>query len=92
MAKHFMFVSNHAPELINDAVLLEAECSKVADKSFCTNMGVTGFPTVMLVYQGKAMKYQGSRTHAAMTTFLGDKSKWVLEDLPPKMAAFLPAT
>jgi hypothetical protein len=85
MKKPFQFISNHPLELINNAVMLEVECSKLVG-SFCTDMGVTGFPTVVLVYKGKLMAYPGARSHAAMTEFLGNESNWLLEDLPIKIA------
>jgi hypothetical protein len=85
MKRHFEFVSNIEAHKINDAILLEVECSKVGDR-FCDNMGVTGFPTIMLLHKGKAMKYPSARTHGAMVQFLSDKSKWVMENLPPKIA------
>jgi thiol-disulfide isomerase/thioredoxin len=91
LAKHFQFVSNLPADTINDAVLVEAECSKVPN-NLCTDMGVQGFPTIVLVYQGKFMKYPGARNQGAMADFLGDKSKWVFEDLPPNIAKFLPDT
>jgi len=90
MKKHFQYVSNMPADKTNNAVMLEVECSKVGG-TFCNDMGTTGFPTVMLVFEGKAMKYTGGRTHGAMAEFLGDKSKWVMEALPAKVAAGLPA-
>jgi len=91
MAKSFRFVSNHPTELINNAVMLEVECSKVGG-TFCADMEMKGFPTVVLVFKDKYMKYPGARTHTAMIEFLGDKSKWIMEDLPTKMSPFLPKT
>ncbi|KAJ1465300.1 hypothetical protein T484DRAFT_1757514 [Baffinella frigidus] len=89
MLKHFQFVSNIATDTINNAVLVEAECSKVGG-TFCNDFGVTGFPTVALIYQNQWMKYPGARTHEGMTVFLGDKSKWIMEDLPLEIVPFLP--
>jgi hypothetical protein len=89
MSKHFRFVSNHPSELINDAILLEVECSKVGG-TFCTDMELKGFPTVILVFKDKYMKYAGARTHTGMTEFLADKSNWVMDDLPVKISQFLP--
>jgi hypothetical protein len=89
MAKHFKFVSNIATDKINNAVMLEVECSKVGG-GFCGDMDVKGFPTVVLVYKNQMMKYPGARLHPAMTEFLGDKSKWVMEDLPTKIPKFVP--
>ena len=71
--------------------MLEVECSKLVGK-FCTDMGLKGFPMVVLVYKGKSMAYPGARSHAAMTEFLGDESKWVLEDLPVKIAKHIPSS
>jgi thiol-disulfide isomerase/thioredoxin len=88
--KHFQFISNLAADTINNAAFLEVECSKVPN-NFCGDMGVEGFPTIVLVYQGKVMKYAGARNQGAMAEFLGDKSKWVFEDLPSNIAKFLPA-
>ena len=85
MKRHFEYVSNIEAHEINDAILLEVECSKVGG-NFCDNMGVSGFPTIVLMHKGKAMKYQGGRTHGAIMQFLSDKSKWVMENLPPKIA------
>ena len=91
MDRHFKHVSNHAAEKINNAVMLEAECSKT-DGNFCTEMGVKGFPTVVLIFKDKWMKYPSGRTHSAITEFLEDSSKWQFEDLPANIAAFLPVT
>ncbi len=89
MSKHFRFVSNHPSELTSNAAFLEVECSKVGG-TFCSDMDLKGFPTVVLLYKDKYMKYAGARTHAGMTEFLGDPSKWVMDDLPSKISAFLP--
>ncbi|KAJ1470469.1 hypothetical protein T484DRAFT_1847622 [Baffinella frigidus] len=89
LKKHFMFVSNRHADDINNALLVEAECSKLLEPSLCTDLGVTGFPTMILLYQGKYMKYTNGRSHAAITKFLSDKSAWVFEDLPPSIAKFL---
>jgi hypothetical protein len=91
MAKSFRFISTHAAELINNAVMLEVECSKVGG-TFCTDMEMKGFPSVVLIFKDKYMKYTGSRTHTAMAEFLGDQSRWVFEDLPTKMSTFIPKT
>jgi hypothetical protein len=69
--------------------MLEVECSKVGG-TFCTDMGVQGFPTIVLAYKDKYMKYGGARIHGAMIEFLGDESKWIMEDLPANVAKFLP--
>jgi thiol-disulfide isomerase/thioredoxin len=90
MKKHFQFISNLAADTINNAALLEVECSKVPN-NFCSDMGVEGFPTIVLVYQGRVMKYTGARNQEAMAEFLGDKSNWVFKDLPLNIAKFLPA-
>jgi thiol-disulfide isomerase/thioredoxin len=89
LKKHYQFVSNLASEAINNAILLEVECSKVPN-GFCNDMDVKGYPTIVLVYKEKIMKYTGGRTHGAITEFLSDKSKWLFEDLPPNIAKFLP--
>jgi thiol-disulfide isomerase/thioredoxin len=89
MKKHFQFISNLAADSVNNATFMEIECSKVPN-DFCGDMGVEGFPTIVLVYQGKVMKYAGERNQGAMSEFLRDKSKWVFEDLPPKIVKFLP--
>jgi hypothetical protein len=83
-------VSNVATDQVNNAFIVEAECSKVGG-NFCTDMEVTGFPTLVLVFKGKYMKYTGGRTHGAMTEFLADDSKWNMQDLPAKISQFLPA-
>jgi hypothetical protein len=70
--------------------MIEIECSKVGG-NFCIDFGVTGFPTLVLVFKGKYMKYTGGRTHGAMTEFLMDSSKWTMQDLPAKISQFLPA-
>jgi hypothetical protein len=70
--------------------MIEVECSKVGG-SFCNDVGVTGFPTLVLVFKGKYMKYTGGRTHNAMIEFLSDDSKWNMQDLPAKISQFLPA-
>ena len=85
MKRPFEYASNVDTDNVNNAVMLEVECSKVGG-NFCSDMGVSGFPTVMLVHNGKGMKYQGGRTHGAIVQFLGDTSQWVMEDLPPKIA------
>jgi len=85
MKRHFEYASNVDTDKVNNAVMLEVECSKVGG-SFCDNMGVSGFPTVMLIHKGKGMKYQGGRTHGAIVQFLGDTSNWVMGDLPPKIS------
>jgi hypothetical protein len=89
MDRHFKFVSNLPVEKINNAVMLEAECSKTGG-GFCNEMGVKGFPTIVLMFKNKWMKYPGGRTHSDMTEFLGDDSKWIFEDLPGNIANFLP--
>ncbi|KAJ1469269.1 hypothetical protein T484DRAFT_1754563 [Baffinella frigidus] len=90
LKKHFMFLSNRHAGEINNALLVEAECSKLLEPSLCKDLGVTGFPSMMLLYQGKYIKYTSGRSHADITKFLSDKSAWVFEDLPPKIAEFLP--
>jgi len=90
MKKHFQYVSNLDGAKINNAVMLEVECSKVGG-TFCNDMGTTGFPTVGFMFEGKYQKYTGGRTHAAMTEFLGDKTKWEMGDLPEKLAALAPS-
>jgi hypothetical protein len=86
MKRHFEFASNIEKEKINNAVLVEVECSKTGG-AFCDMMGVSGFPTIMLVHQGKAMKYTNGRTHGAIVQFLSDKSQWIMDDLPPRVEA-----
>ena len=86
MKRHFEFASNANKEVINDSVMLEVECSKTGG-GLCDMMGVTGFPTIMLIHKGKSMKYTSGRTHGAIVQFLSDKSQWLLEALPPKVAA-----
>jgi thiol-disulfide isomerase/thioredoxin len=91
MARDFKLVSNRPVAEINNVVLVEAECSKLAD-GFCGDLGVTGFPTVVLIFNGKWMKYSGARKHVGMVEFLGDKSKWNMDDLPAELAKYVPVS
>jgi hypothetical protein len=85
MKRHFQYASNVDVATIHDSIFVEVECSKVTGK-LCEKMGVTGFPTVMLIYKGKSMKYEGGRTHGSIIQFLSDKSKWIMEQLPTEIA------
>jgi len=81
MKKHFQFASSDADSKIG---FIEVECSKAGNT--CAQFGVQGYPTVIFLGknangQYQTMKYNGGRTHDALSAFAREpptEGEWTL--------------